>query len=178
MDGTNLLMENWYFEASPYWTTLWVDMNGLEIRNCHVNNRRDDSDGHSWWNVAAFNTDGFDVSGANIHIHDCHIWNQDDCIAVQWYENMKNSRCTENLLFERIHATGMGLTIGSIAPSVQHTCVRDITFRNCTMHKTIKGLYLKSRPIQTPGTGEISNILYEDIIINEPEQFGIWLGPA
>lgn len=32
--------------------------------------------------LQAFNTDGFDVTGANVHIHDCNIWNQDDCACV------------------------------------------------------------------------------------------------
>ena len=26
--------------------------------------------------MTAFNTDGFDVSGMNVWIHDCQIWNQ------------------------------------------------------------------------------------------------------
>ena len=32
--------------------------------------------------MTAFNTDGFDVSGNNLWIHDCSIWNQDVAIAV------------------------------------------------------------------------------------------------
>ena len=33
--------------------------------------------------ITAFNTDGFDVTGRNVWIHDCVVWNQDDCIAVK-----------------------------------------------------------------------------------------------
>ena len=38
---------------------------------------------HSLYDLTAFNTDGFDISGKNIYIHDVNIWNQDDCIAVK-----------------------------------------------------------------------------------------------
>jgi hypothetical protein len=109
----------------------------------------------------AFNTDGFDVTGKNVWIHDCRVWNQDDCIAVK--------DGSENMLFERIHASGLGLTIGSIGNSV----VRNITFRDCYMHRTYKGIYAKFR-----GPGLIQNVVFENIVMFEPEQWAIWIGPA
>lgn len=111
--------------------------------------------------ISAFNTDGFDITGKNVWIHDCRIWNQDDCIAVK--------DGSENMLFERIHASGLGLTIGSIGGSI----VRNITFRDCYMHHTFKGIYAKFR-----GPGLIQNVLYENIVMYEPEQWAIWIGPA
>ena len=45
------------------------------------------------------------------------------------------------MLFERITASGVGLTIGSIGTSN----VNNITFRDCYMHHTWKGIYLKFR---------------------------------
>ena len=68
-------MEHWYFEQSPYWTTYFSDIADVEIRYCHINNRRNDEDKHSLWNLGAFNTDGFDVSGKNVYIHDVNVWN-------------------------------------------------------------------------------------------------------
>ena len=38
---------------------------------------------HTPVDLTAFNTDGFDVSGQNIHIHDCSVWNQDDTFAIK-----------------------------------------------------------------------------------------------
>ena len=35
-----------------------------------------------------------------------------------------NAQCSENMLFERINASGVGLTIGSIGANSAHTCVR------------------------------------------------------
>ena len=51
-------------------------------------------DSHSLMELTAFNTDGFDVSGRDVHIHDCDIWTQDDTIAVK--------DDSQNMLFERI----------------------------------------------------------------------------
>ena len=128
------------------------------------------------YNIGAFNTDGFDVAGKNVWIHDCNIWNDDDCIAVKsMNKNGNNAQCSENMLFERINASGLGLTIGSIGSSINHDCVRNITFRDCKMENTFKGIYLKSR--SGIGTGEISNILYENIEIDSPTQWAIWIGP-
>ena len=41
------------------------------------------------------------------------------------------------------------------------------------MHKTYKGIYTKFR-----GPGLISDVLYENIVMFEPEQWPIWIGPA
>ncbi len=65
-------------------------------------------------------------AGKNVWIHDCEVWNQDDTIAVK--------DGSENMLFERITASGVGLTIGSIGSST----VRNITFRDCYMPNTYK----------------------------------------
>ena len=73
------------------------------------------------------------------------------------------------MLFERINASGLGLTIGSIGGSIN----RNITFRNCYMHRTYKGIYLKFR-----GNGLVADVLYENITMFEPEQWPIWIGPA
>lgn len=112
-------------------------------------------------NISAFNTDGFDVTGKNVWIHDCVVWNQDDCVCIK--------DGSENMLIERVNASGLGLVIGSIGNSI----VRNITFRDCYMHHTYKGIYLKFR-----GPGLIEDILYENIYMDAPEQWPIWIGPA
>lgn len=78
-------------------------------------------------------------------------------------------------IFERINASGLGLTIGSIGPSISNTCINNITFRNAFMQNTIKGIYMKARPGK--GSGIISNILYENIRMQRPTQVSIWIGP-
>jgi len=158
----DLLFENWFFKDSPYWT-FWVhQVDGLEVRYCEISAKRKDSDHHDIIDLTAFNTDGFDVTGKNVWIHDCTVWAQDDCIAVK--------DTSENMLFERITASGVGLTIGSIGTSV----VNNITFRDSYMHHTFKGIYTKFRG----DNGRISNVLFENIYIEAPEQWAIWIGPA
>jgi hypothetical protein len=110
-----------------------------------------------------------DFTGRNVHVHDCNIWNQDDCIAV------KDS--SANMLFERISCSGLGLVIGSIGGSK----VQNITFRDSVMPNTFKGIYLKTRWSDSGPVGDeasIEDVLYENITIESPEQWGIWIGPA
>ena len=165
-NSKKILVENLLFKDSPYWT-FWVHgVDGLEVRHCEISARRTDQDNHNIIDITAFNTDGFDVTGKNVWIHDCTVWDQDDCIAVKdWSENM---------LFERIHASGVGVTIGSIGCST----VNNITFRDIYMHHTWKGVYMKFRGCEEDKTAKISNVLYENIYMDAPEQFSVWIGPA
>ncbi|CAF1204769.1 unnamed protein product [Adineta steineri] len=178
-NSTNLLIENLLLKNSPKWTFYGKDVANVEIRHTDIDARiHPDAHWHDLDELTAFNTDGFDVSGTNVWIHDCNIWNDDDCIAVKQQDsNSFHSSCSENMLFERINASGVGLTIGSIGPSAAHSCVRNITFRNCTMFNTFKGIYLKSRPGNGGNTGEITDILYESIQIHNASQWAIWIGP-
>lgn len=51
-------------------------------------------------------------------------------------------------------------------------------FRNITMPKTGKGVYIKSNPSCGPGkTAEITDIVYENITMYRPEWWAIWIGP-
>ena len=60
--------------------------------------------------MSALNTDGIDITGSDAYIHDTEIWVQDDCISVK--------DGSQNMLFERISCSGVGLVIGSIGASV------------------------------------------------------------
>ena len=137
--------------------------------------RRTKRDGHSIIDLSAFNTDGIDVSGHNVHIHDVDIWNQDDCIAVK--DNYPPfGSISSNMTFERINASGLGFVIGSIAGST----VRNITFRDSYMHRPYKGIYLKFRDPESiwRQPGLIEDIVFENITIESPLQWAIWIGPA
>ena len=58
------------------------------------------------------------------------------------------------MVFERINASGLGLTIGSIGDGI----VRNVTFRHCYLYNTVKGLYMKFRR-SGGNTGEASPTL-------------------
>ena len=139
-------------------------MSYLEVRHVDISARRTDHDGHDIIDLSAFNTDGFDVTGDYVWIHDCTVWNQDDCVCAK--------DGSTNMLFERINASGVGLTIGSIGGSTN----KNITFRDIYMHNTYKGIYMKFRDMDNGGT--VEDVLYENIVIDNPEQWPIWIGPA
>jgi polygalacturonase len=180
LNATDVLIEHWTFTQSPYWTATLYDIVNLEINNCHVSNRVNQVDSHDVTNLAALNTDGFDIAGKNIYIHDSSVWNQDDCFTIQPLDSTGyNAQCTENVLIERINASGLGLTVGAIHPSLGHNCIKNVTFRHAHMHHSYKGIYIKSgNSFNSKESGELSNILYENITMIEPEQVPIWIGPA
>ena len=180
VNATDILVERWNFLQSPYWTFTAYDVADMEISHCNIDNRVNGDDSHDISNLDAFNTDGFDFAGRNIHIHDVNVWNQDDCATVQPIgKSGFNAQCTENILIERINASGLGLTVGAVHPSRDHNCVRNVTFRDARMHHTFKGIYVKSGSSFDPeASGEISNILYENIVMDAPTQVPIWIGPA
>lgn len=82
-NSKNILVENIYFLDSPYWTFYVHGVDGLEVRHSEISARRTDFENHTLVDMTAFNTDGFDVTGRNVWIHDCKIWCQDDTIAVK-----------------------------------------------------------------------------------------------
>ncbi|GMH78956.1 hypothetical protein TrST_g4445 [Triparma strigata] len=179
-NATDVLVEDWHFRQAAYHTFHADDVARVEIRRCSVDNRVNHRDNHSPVNLRALNTDGFDVSGKDIYIHDCEVWNQDDCFTiVPTTASGINSQCTENILVENIKASGLGLTIGSIKPTSNHACIKNITFRNAYMSNTFKGVYMKSAASDDPdATAEVTDILYENITMDKPEQVPIWIGPA
>eukprot|EP00729_Bicosta_minor_P008800 gene8800-34626_t len=159
INATGFILEHLLFLNSPRFHFMSQGLRDATIRYCDVSARR---------TTKAFNTDGFDVSGKNIHIHDCTVWNQDDTFAVK-----ANGEDTENVLIERVQASGVGLTIGSIS---DHGKVRNVTFRDVLMHHTSKGVYIKFRALKGPGS--ITDVTYENVYIDKPDSWPIWIGPA
>lgn len=175
-NSTQILLEKINLINSPYWTTYFYDVSEVEIRFSKIDARINNSTYHDLLNLGAFNTDGFDIAGKNIWVHNVEVWNQDDCLCVkQLNKNNFRAQCSENMLFENSTVSGVGLTIGSIGASNAETCVRNITFRNIDMPNTFKGIYVKSRP--SIGTAIIKDIQFTNITISNPSQWPIWIGP-
>ena len=82
-DSKDILIENLLFLNYPCWTFNAQRVDGLEVRYSEISARQTEDDHHGMIDITAFNTDGFDVTGRNVWIHDCVVWNQDDCIAVK-----------------------------------------------------------------------------------------------
>lgn len=131
------------------------------------------------------NTDGLDVSGKDIYIHDVVVVNNDDSIAIKPTNGVHVAAdgteygCTENVLVENVQLTGFGATIGSVGPSENDNCVNNVTFRNVYMPDTGKGIYVKSDKSDCPDgySSSITNILYENVCIVRPVWWATWIGP-
>lgn len=124
------------------------------------------------------NTDGIDPAGSNFIIRNVNITSYDDSIAVKpAHQGYKIAKCAENILAENLTTwMGVGMTIGSVPPNVQHHCIRNVTFRNINFWFPIKAVYVKSNPGHN-GDGIIENILYENLWIFEPIWWNIYIGP-
>ena len=132
-----------------------------------------------------FNTDGIDISGKDIYIHDCMISNYDDaiCIKPADYNTPSldgiNMSCTENVLVDNIYVyKGVGLSVGSVASSKQH-CIRNVIFQNIVADKPIKFIYIKTGNQHDANTiqGYIENITYLNMTATDALLWPIYIGP-
>ena len=186
--GRNVTLAGITLRNSPQFHVHWGDLMGAEIYSVHVlvdvvgQRALLDKYGalHPEIPIPIFplNTDGLDVTGSNIHIHDCVVENFDDSVCIKAC-NMGNnlSKCSENILVERIEQRlGVGMSIGSVGPSTQISCVRNVTFRDITFQAPIKAIYIKTDP-GTDGSGIIENITYENCVVHDPVWWAIYIGP-
>ena len=124
------------------------------------------------------NTDGIDPSGTNVYIRNVTITNFDDAVAVKpANRGYKVATCAQYITVEDCKVVyGVGMTIGSVPPNINTACIRDVTFRNISFDTPIKAVYVKTNP-GDQGDGYIENILYENLKIDTPIWWGIYIGP-
>eukprot|EP01061_Rhynchopus_euleeides_P021048 TRINITY_DN3421_c0_g1_i5.p1 TRINITY_DN3421_c0_g1~~TRINITY_DN3421_c0_g1_i5.p1 ORF type:complete len:494 (+),score=229.00 TRINITY_DN3421_c0_g1_i5:40-1482(+) len=166
--SADVLVEKVYFRNSAYWTFWATDTNNIEVSQSLLTAMRSDKEWqkkHSEIALTAFNTDGFDFGGCDgIYVHDSEVWNQDDSVCLK--DNTKNA------LVERVSASGLGFTIGSLGNSY----AVNITFRDCVMRETVKGIYMKFR--SGGDNALVQNVTYENLQIKGVSGWPIWIGPA
>jgi len=135
--------------------------------------------------IFPFNTDGIDVSGKDIYIHDCMISNYDDAICIKPADyntpalNNTNMSCSENIVIDNIYVyKGVGLSVGSVASTKQH-CIRNVVFQNIVADEPIKFIYIKTGNIHeaTSIQGYITNITYQHMIASDALLWPIYIGP-
>lgn len=124
------------------------------------------------------NTDGIDFFGKNATFRRLKITNFDDTVVPKpLHKGSWGTDCTQDILVEDCEVTyGVGMTIGSVPPNVNHACVKNVIFRNIRFHKPLKGIYVKPNPGNN-GDGIIQNITYENINMTTPIWWGIYIGP-
>ena len=130
------------------------------------------------------NTDGIDPRGRNALIERINITNYDDAVAIKEMHGYgKYANCSENIIVRDCNVWfGVGMTIGSMLPKTDFSCVRNVQFLNHKFYHPFKAVYVKNNPGKTdsmlPGSGgEVSNILYDNLEIHKPLWFAIYIGP-
>jgi len=156
----------------------------LDLMNVHMHHFEIDVDIASQRRIMShvptfpLNTDGIDPSVTNMHMHDFKIRCFDDDIAVKsCLSSGTYCKCASNITIENGKViNSVGLSIGSIKPKDDISCVDNVTFRNIEMEKPFKGIYVKTNRGNS-GHGSITNILYENITIDAPVWWPIYIGP-
>jgi hypothetical protein len=123
------------------------------------------------------NTDGIDFYGRNATFRRLNITSFDDTVVPKPSgKGSWGSDCTQDILVEDINVKyGVGMTIGSIAPSSNNNCIKNVIFRNIRFEKPLKGIYIKTNP--GSGIGMVKNITYQDITMDTPIWWAIYIGP-
>ena len=130
------------------------------------------------------NTDGVDLALKDFEVARVKVTNFDDAVVVKpSHPGNAWVTCSEDAYIHDIEVWyGVGMSIGTVAPSDDPRCVNNVTFRNVTFHHPFKSVYIKTNPGDTtsmlPGSGgSITNILYEDLKIRNPIWYNIYVGP-
>lgn len=133
--------------------------------------------GHLELPIFPLNTDGIDIDGRNVTLRRLKITNFDDAIVAKPGKSNRLIPCTQDILVEDVDVMfGVGMSIGSVSPDIYHSCIRDFTASNIRFKYPFKAIYVKTNPV-SEGDGEIRNILYENITMENPIWFGIYIGP-
>lgn len=130
------------------------------------------------WKVPMFpfNTDGIDPSGRNIFIQNITVENYDDAVAVKPGQLLADG-CTQNVtVVDSRVVLGVGMSIGSVPPNDNINCIRDVWFRNISFKNPFKAIYVKTNSGNN-GHGIIDNINYQNISIDSPILWPIYIGP-
>lgn len=186
---TNLRFEELHLKNSPQFHMYILDALNLAIGNIHISvdrtQQRKILDEHKvgWLaklgpEMFPFNTDGLDPQGTNIHIYNITCENYNDIVVVKPHNNKgRLSKCSENILVENATSKwGSGMAIGTVPPSTDFDCVRNVTFRNIHMQHPFKGVYIKTYP-SSSGTAIIENVQFVNMSILRPVYWPIYIGP-
>ncbi|EKD14929.1 uncharacterized protein L3040_003857 [Drepanopeziza brunnea f. sp. 'multigermtubi'] len=155
----NLQLQNWPVRAFKLGNSRDVTIRNIYLDNTLGDLPNDLSGGKN----AAHNSDAFGVGtkSKNILIHNCTVYNQDDCVAVTSADNVTVS----NLYCSGTH----GLSIGSIGGK-SYNNVTNILFTDSYLRNSTNGARIKSN-FNT--TGYVANITYSNIQMFNISDYGI-----
>ncbi|KAA0175517.1 hypothetical protein FNF27_02927 [Cafeteria roenbergensis] len=183
---TDVLIDGVRTENSPRFNFYLLEVKRVEVRFVTVwtdlEGQRQGLEAAGHWDAAGrlptfpLNTDGIDVCGQDVWVHDVEITNWDDALCVKPCRELTWG-CSSNHTYENavIHF-GVGASVGSVPPSARVNCVRDILFRNITFESPTKAIYLKSNGGDV-GTAVVEDVTYEHIRATGSVWYPVYLGP-
>lgn len=128
----------------------------------------------------ALNTDGIDIRATNVTVYNNNITNYDDGIVAKPCDSTGvHCTCSGNMIIHNNFITySTGITIGSVSPSENIQCVRNVTFRDNHLFQPLKAIYIKpnGKHDGDMGSGIIDQITYENIFIEQAIWWTIWIG--
>eukprot|EP00056_Hartaetosiga_gracilis_P007605 m.110390 g.110390 ORF g.110390 m.110390 type:complete len:439 (+) comp12745_c0_seq2:864-2180(+) len=145
--ASNVVVSNLTLQHSPMFHLTFSTVSNLEVKHLQI-----------YAPKLSPNTDGIDLSSTTFaHVHDCHIDNGDDNIAI--------GSGTSNVLVERLLCIdGHGTSIGSIGEHNSTGYVSNITFRDIHYIRTQNVARVKT---WQGGHGAVSNISYINLYVED-----------
>jgi len=119
---TNVLLEGYHVQNTPFWQHHPVNCRNLVIRKVHAESRGP-------------NSDGFDPEACDhVLVEDCVFDSGDDCIAIKAGKNRDTQYGpTRNIVIQgcTMHSGHGAVTLGSeMAGGIEHVYARDLVFEN------------------------------------------------
>jgi len=157
-----LLIDNVTLLDSP---SFHIQIRGSDMEVARVTIR---AGGCKGW-ASAPNTDGINIGGQRIHVHDSSVHNGDDCVPTNggW-----NGTDTDGVLVERVHCecgTNGGVPIIAGAASIRNVVYRDMSVLNSN-----QGAGAKISEAYDAPTGAFVNISWRNVSIVSPRYAAIY----
>lgn len=156
VDSQNIRITDLEIAQAPYWSCFLLNCTGVWIRGCYIHTERKEFISH--------NGDGIDIDRCrNVHISDCHINTQDDCITLrasgaerlclaQDCENVTVTNCT---LSSGCNAIRLGVGEGSI---------HDAVFANLVIYDSLNAFNIVSGYTRGERGTDIFRVRFSNII--------------
>ena len=142
-NSRNVVVEGVTFRQSASWCLHFIYCEDVVISNVTVRTKEDE---HGRRYRGVHNGDGIDIdSSLRVRVEGCHIYSQDDCIAIKSGKNAfgrEMARPTEDVLIRNcFFGSGFGVAVGSeMSGDVRRVDVRDCVFSNSFSLASIKSV--------------------------------------
>ena len=162
VNAQNLFVSNVTLIDSP---SFHLQVRGSDIEIEHVTIKAGNCTG--WFQAP--NTDGLNIGGQRIYVHDSYIHNGDDCVPTNVGVNGED---TVDVLVERV-VCECG-TNGGVPIIAGNGTVRNVVYKDMIVRGTNQGAGAKISEIYDTPTGNFINITWQNISIENPRYAALY----